>query len=181
MTAEDRTKLLTQLAQQESVELKPYRDPVGKLTIGSGYNITDRGLAPLYHAIGRTVTLDQLQRDGITPQESFRLLAADVDTATRIVEAEFTFFDRLNGPRQAALVNFVFNVGVGRARGFRKALAAISLALLQENPLLQDACYTAAAYHLMDSLWARQVGDGLGGRKDRADVVTTQLRTGKWA
>ena len=41
----DKQKLIEQLRLHEGVEHKPYTDTVGKLTIGVGRNLDDRGLS----------------------------------------------------------------------------------------------------------------------------------------
>jgi lysozyme len=44
MVSDNRKKLLTELIDDEDIRLKPYRDTVGKLTIGIGRNLYDRGI-----------------------------------------------------------------------------------------------------------------------------------------
>jgi hypothetical protein len=44
---------------------------------------------------------------------------------------------------------------------------------------VQQAFFTEAAFHIMNSLWARQVDDGLAGHFGRADRLCTMLRTGQ--
>ena len=41
----DKEKLIEQLRLHEGVEHMPYKDTVGKLTIGVGRNLDDRGLS----------------------------------------------------------------------------------------------------------------------------------------
>ena len=65
-------------------------------------------------------------------------------------------------PRQAALINFVFNVGIGTAEKFKNAMEA-----------LKQSDYDTAAREFLDSRWAKQVGK-------RAEQVTEQIRTGEW-
>jgi lysozyme len=49
----------------------------------------------------------------------------------------------------------------------------------QRDACLQLACYTAAAYHMADSLWAHQVDDGLAGDvRGRADRLCRMMVTG---
>lgn len=42
----DIDKLSKELRNDEGVRFKPYRDTVGKLTIGVGRNLDDRGISP---------------------------------------------------------------------------------------------------------------------------------------
>ena len=181
MTASDREALQNDLIRDEGLRLTPYKDTVGKWTIGVGYNIDDRGLAPLTAAIGRSMTFAELQQQGLTREEAVKVLDADIAYFIQHIEAKFPEFGRLNGVRQRAVVNFVFNLGGTRAMKFQQAITAVQLALQQPDPTMADACYTAAAFHVMDSLWARQIGDGLGGRVDRADRLCRMIRTGQEA
>lgn len=179
MTDIDREALRNDLIRDEGLRLMPYKDTVGKWTIGVGYNIDDRGLAPLSKAIGRQATFDHLQQHGLTRDEAISALDADIAYFIDHITTRFPEFAQLNGVRQRAVTNFVFNLGGTRAMKFEQAIAAVRMALQQPNPQMADACYTAAAFHIMDSLWARQIGDGLGGRVDRADRLCRMIRTGQ--
>jgi lysozyme len=178
MTAADREALRNDLIRDEGLRLSPYKDTVGKWTIGVGYNIDDRGLGPLSAAIGRTASFADLQQHGLTREEAIKVLDADIAYFVDHIQTRFPEFSMLNGVRQRAVANFVFNLGGTRALKFEQAIAAVRLALQQPNAAMADACYTAAAFHIMDSLWARQIGDGLGGRVDRADRLCRMIRTG---
>ena len=179
MTPSDREALQNELIRDEGLRLNPYKDTVGKWTIGVGYNIDDRGLAPLTAAIGRATTFAELQQTGLTRDEAIKVLDADISYFIDHIQTKFPDFNRLNGVRQRAVVNFVFNLGGTRALKFQQAITAVQLALQQPDAAMADACYTAAAFHVMDSLWARQIGDGLGGHVDRADRLCRMIRTGE--
>lgn len=102
----DRERLLAQLRRHEAVRLKPYRDLVGKLTIGVGRNLEDVG---------------------ITEAEADYLLNGDVDRATRSLFARYpSWFTELDPIRQAVLVNMAFNLGLTRLAGFTHMLAALA-------------------------------------------------------
>lgn len=95
--------LREQLERDEGLRLKPYRDSVGKLTIGYGRNLDDRG---------------------ITRGEAALLLDHDITDAWNDVEAAFPWSRHLSEPRMGVLVNMAF-MGIGRLRGFVKMLAAM--------------------------------------------------------
>lgn len=95
-----------QLRVHEGVRPKPYRDSVGKLTIGVGRNLDDNGLRP-----------DEIEL----------MLDNDIRDAEGDARAIFPAFDSLSDNRRAALVDFCFNLGRARALGFvnmREAIAA---------------------------------------------------------
>jgi len=100
----DIDELTQELRLNEGVRLKPYTDTVGKLTIGIGRNLDDRG---------------------ISDDEADYMLANDI----RMDEAELN----RNAPRwtdlpelaQRGLANMCFNLGWPRLSGFRNMLQAL--------------------------------------------------------
>jgi lysozyme len=98
-------RLADKLIAHEALRLKPYKCSAGKLTIGVGRNLEDRG---------------------ITKEEALFLLMNDIKIS--IQEAgKFPFFASLNDTRQEIIVNMLFNIGYGRLSGFRKFLDALTL------------------------------------------------------
>lgn len=97
-------QLKAMLIRQEGLKLKPYRDSVGKLTIGVGRNLEDVG---------------------INEQESMLML--DNDIARSVTDAHtFQWFHTLDSVRQDVLVDMIFNIGLQRVHGFVKMLAALA-------------------------------------------------------
>ena len=174
MTGDQLTAMRRELLEDEGLRLQPYRCSAGKLTIGVGFNLTDRGVEVLEAIIGRPVDLGV----GITRAEALQVLDADIEHFELRVRARCPAYTRLDPVRQRAVVHFAFNLGK-RALGFPTAIARLKLALEQTDPGLVQACWDAVAYHLLDSLWARQVDDGLGARRGRADRIAAMLRTGQ--
>lgn len=98
------TRLYAQLDDDEGRRKKPYTDTVGKLSIGVGRNLDDRGL-----------------RD----DEIDLMLANDVAEAIGDCRRMFRNFDSLNEVRQEVLVNMMFNMGYTKLAGFKKMIAAV--------------------------------------------------------
>jgi len=96
--------LVEQLVRDEGLRLKPYRDSVGKLTIGVGRNLDDVG---------------------VTQAEALALLANDIQNARNHLEQYLPWAGGLDEVREAALVNMCFNMGIGGLMNFRKFLAAL--------------------------------------------------------
>lgn len=92
-----------QLIRDEGLRLKPYKDTVGKLTIGVGHNLDD---------------------NGIRESEARFILRNDVLEAISQCRT-IPCFSKLNEPRQAVLANLCFNIGINRLYGFKKMLAAL--------------------------------------------------------
>ena len=96
------SNLKDQLVRDEELRLKPYTDSVGKLTIGVGRNLTDKG---------------------ISFQEAQLLLANDIADATADLEAKLPWTAMLDDVRKGALLNMAFNLGIGGLLEFHDFLA----------------------------------------------------------
>jgi len=122
--------LEAQLIRHEGLRLKPYRCPAGKLTIGVGRNIEDRG---------------------ITEAEAMVMLENDIAGARADVDSLLDEFGirkwELNQARLDALTNMAFNLGRRRLSEFKKMFAAI-----------KDRNFDLAAAEMLNSKYARDVG-----------------------
>jgi lysozyme len=101
---ETRAKLKDLLIQDEGYRQFPYKCTAGKLTIGIGRNIEDRG---------------------ISKDEALFLLNNDIDVCLSELRNSFTFFDALNDARKIVLINMCFNLGIPKLMQFRKMREAI--------------------------------------------------------
>jgi lysozyme len=93
-----------QLLRDEGLQLKIYRDSVGKLTIGVGRNLDDVG---------------------ISEAEAMVLLANDVNAARAGLLAALPWTSDLDPIRFAAVLNMCFNMGIRGLLGFRQFLASM--------------------------------------------------------
>lgn len=96
--------ILEQLRRDEGVRLKPYRDSVGKLTIGCGRNLDD---------------------NGISADEADLLLANDVSHASGILAQVLPWSQGLDEARLGALTNMCFQLGMGGLLQFKNFLASM--------------------------------------------------------
>lgn len=122
----DRDTLMQELVRDEGMKTMPYRCTAGKLTIGVGRNIEDRG---------------------ITNAEAMYLLNNDLAICESELTVVYPKWRELSDTRQRVLLNMVFNMGRARLAGFAKFLACLKM---------ND--FTGAAEQMMDSAWAKQVG-----------------------
>lgn len=99
-------KLTEMLVDHEGLRLKPYRCTAGKLTIGVGRNLDDRGLSP---------------------DEAMYMLANDIRDSRKELSASFPWFDNLDEVRQSVLIDMNVNLGLSRLNGFRNTLALIGV------------------------------------------------------
>lgn len=115
----------------EGLRLKPYRCTAGKLTIGYGRNLDDVG-------ISKTEADMMFERD---------FAMAEADTR-RLCKESGIDVDNLIEQRFYVLTDMMFNLGYGRLSKFKNMLTAIS-----------KGNYEAAANEMLNSLWAKQVGN----------------------
>lgn len=98
------SKLRDMLIRHEGLVLRPYRDTVGKLTIGVGHNLDDNGIP---HDI------------------AMQLLDEDIANTTDELHTKYPWIANLNIVRQDALADMAFNLGLPRLAGFKKLLFAL--------------------------------------------------------
>jgi lysozyme len=97
-------RVYARLSIDEDRRKKPYKDSVGKLSVGVGRNLDDRGL-----------------RD----DEIDLMLVNDVAESIGECRRMFRNFDTLNEVRQEVLVNMMFNMGFTKLAGFKRMIAAV--------------------------------------------------------
>lgn len=132
-------QLKLDLTRDEGVRLKPYEDSIGKVTIGIGRNLSDNGIS--------NAEVDIMFTNDI----------ADVMTSLDMSLPDWKY---LSEPRQRALANMAFNMGIHRLLGFTSMLAAI-----------RAGDFATASSEALNSEWARQIGA-------RAQRIAVLLATG---
>lgn len=95
--------LIAQLRLHEGVRKFAYMDTVGKITVGVGRNLSDKGLSD---------------------DEILYLLNNDIDECVADL-ATFPWFAKLDAIRQRVMVDFRFNVGAAGLRKFHGLLRAL--------------------------------------------------------
>jgi lysozyme len=92
------------IKHHEGFSHKPYKDTMGKLTIGYGRNLDDKG---------------------ISREEAGILLNYDLVECATDLRALFENFDELSETRQAVLMDMRYNLGPKGFRSFEKMIAAV--------------------------------------------------------
>lgn len=116
------------LERHEGLRLFPYLCPSGKLTIGFGRNLTDKG---------------------ISARVARFMLTVDVDTAMRHLENHprtCVVYKALTAARQVVLVDMSVNLGFVGLLGFKRMWKA-----------LESGDFRVAAMEMLDSAYARQL------------------------
>ena len=99
-------KLIEQVKRHEGFRAKPYRCTAGKLTIGYGLNLEDRGL---------------------TETEAETILVNDLSRIYDHLAQKLHWFSDMKSERRDVLVNMAFNIGVSGLLKFKKALYYMEL------------------------------------------------------
>jgi lysozyme len=94
-----------QLKRHEGLRLKPYLCTAGKLTIGYGRNLDDKG---------------------INENEADILLDNDMNDALNEAQQVIHNFEDLSVLRQVVIVNMIFNLGVNKYKAFKNTIEAIN-------------------------------------------------------
>ena len=105
MTEALMNRIKAQLVRHEGLRLKPYRCTAGKLTIGIGRNLDDRG---------------------ISQKEAYAMLERDIqDCEQWLNDAIPEIYNNLDEVRQSVLLNMCFNLGIKGLLGFKNTLAFV--------------------------------------------------------
>jgi lysozyme len=101
-----------------------------------------------------------LSSNGISITEALYLLDDDVIYFMGKLSHFLPFFSKLDECRQIALIDMCFNLGIQGFLNFKEMISA-----------LQTGKYNDAADAMLESLWAKQVGE-------RATCLSNIIRTG---
>ena len=93
------------IKNDEGLELKVYRCPANKLSIGYGRNLEDRG---------------------ITEEEADYLLSNDIRSIRKELFDSKINFEKLNNARQSVLINMAYQMGINGLFKFKKMFSALS-------------------------------------------------------
>ena len=105
MTEALMNRIKAQLVRHEGLRLKPYRCTAGKLTIGIGRNLDDRG---------------------ISQKEAYAMLERDIqDCEQWLIDEIPDVYNKLDEVRQSVLLNMCFNLGIKGLLEFKNTLSFI--------------------------------------------------------
>ena len=103
-----------------------------------------------------------IEDHGINEEEAELMLQNDLLWAESGCFHVFSDWWKLNEVRKGVLINMAFNLGIPRLRQFKNMIAAVD-----------KHDYEKAADEMLDSKWAKQVGN-------RATRLADTMRSGKW-
>jgi len=148
-------KLVALLFVHEGYRAHPYRCTAGKRTVGIGRNIDDKG-------ISKDELVDIFEQDGLSMKAALILLNNDIDEVTTDLRMKLPYFNTLDPVRRAVLIDMGINLGVGGLLKFTHFLESV-----------ENRSFTLASEQMMQSKWARQVGQ-------RAIRLSRMMRYGTW-
>lgn len=133
-----------ELRRDEGERLAPYKDSVGKWTIGVGRNFEDVPFS--------TEELQYILVHGFDTAASHMCLGNDIKRTLKDLDEHLPWWRDLSDNRQRVLANMCFNMGIGSdSRGllsFKNTLRAV-----------KEGRYQDAARGMLASKWASQVGE----------------------
>lgn len=144
--------LIQRLKSEEGIKLCVYDDATGAY-IRPGSRVQGNPTIGVGTNIGVGAGITEAEAEYLLWN---RLVLAGADAAT------LPAWHNMSDPRRLVLVDMVFNMGIKAVKGFAGMLAAIGA-----------GDFDSAATHMLDSLWARQVGH-------RATALAEIMRTGVW-
>ena len=146
----DINKLREQLKIDEGVKYEVYDDHLGYKTFGIGHLV-------------KTTDEEYGLPCGAPVSEERVNSVFDKDVETYISETEKVFgnLQEMTGELQQVLVNMCFNMGAPRLSQFKKFIKAI-----------HDEDWKTASVEMLDSRWAKQVGDRANRLSDRIKSIS---------
>jgi len=95
--------IIEQLRLHEGLELQPYKDTVGKITIGIGRNLDDKG---------------------ISKKEAYYLCENDIKEVTKQLQ-KYEWFTQLKDVRKRVLIDMAFNLGIAGLLSFKNMIQCL--------------------------------------------------------
>lgn len=148
-TTMDINKLREQLIIDEGVKYEVYNDHLGYPTFGIGHLITQTD-DEYGKPVGTKVTQERVNA------------VFDNDVKIYVSEAKKVFpnLNELPEEAQQVIVNMTFNMGAPRLAKFKKFIAGVN-----------TGDWNTAAVEMMDSRWAKQVGNRAERLRDRIQAL----------
>lgn len=150
-------EIIERLKFHEGFKLVPYRDHLGKLTIGIGRCIETN---PFTKEELRFV--GDWQR-GITANAAYQLCKNDINKCLAQLNTLGVWFHNLDDERKYALLDMCFQLGFDGLRKFRNMLKHV-----------ENKDWQGAYYECLDSKYAKQ------DTPKRAKRIAVLLKTGHW-
>ena len=143
----------------EQLRRQLHRDE-GAVIVNGRHVVYDDHLG--FATIGYGRLVDRRRGGGLTDAEAEFLLSNDIGRLTWDLSFRLPWFSDLDEPRQGALINMAFQLGVNGLLRFKRTLAHC-----------EAGDWAKAEREALNSNWAKQT-------PNRARRVAQQLKTGEW-
>jgi lysozyme len=140
------------ITKHEGRRRRPYKCSAGANTIGVGHNIDA-------HPLPSDIAKRLKEKGSIDDEMIDRLLVVDIARSAGDCKKLFPEFNSFSLNRQAALIDWCFQIGFTKANRFVKAVAAIN-----------TGRWSDAAAEMRDSTWAKQTPKRAAEITDMVDV-----------
>lgn len=130
-------KIKESIKKYEGLKLKPYTCPKGKLTIGIGRNLEDKG---------------------IKIDEAEKMLDNDLLDIKLELEDKLPVFKKLDDVRRNVLIEMAFNMGVPKLLNFKNTIGYLETAVfcLDKSDIgSAKTCFQYASKEMLNSKWHR--------------------------
>ena len=142
-------KLREQLKIDEGVKYEIYNDHLGYATFGIGHLVVE-GDQEHGQPVGTPVTEERVNS----------VFDSDVELYVKEAKKVFPNLDDLPEEAQQVIVNMCFNMGAPRLGKFKKFIGGVN-----------SGDWNTAAIEMMDSRWAKQVGNRAERLRDRVKAL----------
>ena len=153
--------LYLQVLGHEDSRPYAYKDTTGHLTIGIGYNLDDKDNQKILAGMGYNVKDVRAGKVRLTEPVIRSLYDTSIAKATKDANKWIPNLSEQPENVQKAIIDMSFNLGATKLAGFAKTREA----LINKN-------YQEASKQMMDSKWAKQVGQ-------RANTLSEMVRSAK--
>lgn len=152
-------QIIPRVKQHEGVKPAVYKDSKGIPTIGVGFNLTRADSVEKLKAVGANALAVKAGRAKLSEEQIDTLLKQDLKNAKDAAIQLIPNFTSLPPKVQGVLIEMVFNLGKVGLSEFKNFLANI-----------QARNFKQAAIEMLDSAWAKQVGQ-------RANTLSDIMKT----
>lgn len=147
---------IERLKLDEGFRERVYLDTKGIQTVGYGYNLEANP-----HELSDGM-IEMIHRHGISQEFAEELLLVHVIDLEKTLHNKLEFWSKLSLNRRDCLINMAYNMGIDGLLKFKKTLHLMGI-----------GNYHEAAIEMLESLWAKQVGN-------RARRLANIIATGEY-
>lgn len=113
------------IEEHEGREFTVYNDTAGNPTVGVGFNLNRSDAKKVLKSVGADYDKIISGKQSLTNEQVAKIKEVTVNEAIKHVKRKIPSFNKLSDSRQSAIVDMMFNLGVGKFSGFNKFISAV--------------------------------------------------------